>query len=351
MEGFGSWSVLTADFLIVLYIALNGVTLAAILHLVNGKWREQVRFLSVSTFALMPVAFVLLIVLLLNPESTFQWMSPSFGSGHGGHADAAHHLNGWHNYTFLVIRQISAFLLMATLYGLFIKYQHLATVDKSYAVQRKFRNIALLIPFGYVLYATMMAWDFEMTMIPNWHSASYGAYHFVSNFHFYIAFMIIFLFILRKSGALTKEIPDYVMNFLAQIMLAFTIIWTYLFFTQYLIMWYGRLPEEIVRFRNMMDNGLGVVWWTFVALKFVIPLSSLIFAFTRHTPAAMVVVATGICVGTWLERYTWISGSVDPEFYHRPMTAGFDVVVTAIVAVVAIIAMRWSLRKYGLVRS
>lgn len=348
MEGFGSWSVLTADFLIILYIALNGVTLAAILHLVNGKWREQVRFLSVSTFALMPVAGVLLVVLLLNPESTFQWMAPSVGGEHGG---AGHHLNGWHNYTFLVIRQITAFVTMAILYGMFIKYQHLATIDKSYAVQRKFRNIALLIPFGYVLYATMMAWDFEMTMMPGWHSASYGAYHFVSNFHFYVAFFIIFLFVLKKSGTLSKELPDYVFNFVAQIMLAFTIIWTYLFFTQYLIMWYGRLPEEIVRFRNMMDNGLGVVWFTFLALKFVIPLTSLVFAFTRHTPAAMVVVATGICIGTWLERYTWISGSVDPEFYHRPMTAAFDVVVTAIVAVVAIIAMRWSLRKYGLVRA
>lgn len=346
MEGFGSWSVLTADFLIILYIALNGVTLAAILHLVNGKWREQVRFLSVSTFALMPVAFVLLLVLLLNPESTFPWMAHS-GGEHGG---AGHELNAWHNYTFLVIRQITAFLVMATLYGLFIKYQHLATIDKSYPTQRMFRNIALLIPFGYVLYATMMAWDFEMTMLAGWHSASYGAYHFVSNFHFFVAFLIIFLFILKKSGKLSKEVPSYVFNFLAQIMLAFTIIWTYLFFTQYLIMWYGRLPEEIVRFRNMMDNGLGVVWFTFLALKFVIPLSSLVFAFTRHTPAAMVVVATGICIGTWLERYTWISGSVAPEFYHRPMTAAFDVVVTAIVAVIAIMALRWSLRKYGLVR-
>ena len=343
MEGFGSWSVLTTNFLIVLYIALNGVTLVALVHLANGKWRFQFRYLACSLAALFPVAFVLLIILLLNGESTFQWLA------HAHDIDA--HIPGWHNYTFLVTRQIIGFFVITALYGLFIKYQYLATIDPSYSAQRRFRNIALLIPFGYVLYATMVSWDFEMTMLPSWHSASYGAYHFISNFHFFLAFFAIFLFVLVGTGRLRKEVPHYVFNFLAQMMLAFTILWTYLFFTQYLIMWYGRLPEEIVRFRNMMDYGLEPIWWAFVTLKFIIPLCALIFTYNRHTPKVIVMIAASICLGTWLERYTWIAGSVDPEFYHIPMTSGFDWIVTFIVFGVAFAAVRWSVYKHGLLKS
>lgn len=346
MEEFGSWSVLTTNFLFVLYIAINGVTLAALLHLANAQWRYDVRNLAVSLSALFPVAFVLLVILLLNGEQTFQWLA----QGHDGEG-GGHHLNGWHNYTFLVIRQIVGFITIAALYGYFIKYQHESTIDSSYDAQRRFRNIAMFIPVGYVLYATMMAWDFEMTMMPGWHSASFGAYHFVSFFHFFLAFFFIFLFVLSRSGKLKNDVPKHIFNFIAQMMLAFTILWTYLFFTQYLIMWYGRLPEEIVRFRNMIGNDLGGVWWTFVAMKFVFPFTCLIFARVRHTPAFALIVACSIFLGTWLERYTWIAGSVSPEYYHIPMTSAFDVVVTVLVAGIAIFGMRWSLHRYGFLKA
>ena len=98
MENFGSWSVLTTNFLIVLYLALGGVTFSSILHLVNGDWRFQVRDIACSLAVLFPLAFILLLILLANGEATFQWM------GHGA-ADGEHHLGGWFNYTFLVDRK------------------------------------------------------------------------------------------------------------------------------------------------------------------------------------------------------------------------------------------------------
>jgi hypothetical protein len=345
MENFGSWSVLTTNFLIILYLALGGVTLAAILHLANGQWRFKIRYFSCALAVLFPIAFVLLLVLLANGESTFQWLASAHGHGEG----EGPHLNGWHSYTFLVTRQIVGFLIVVGLYGLFIKLQHATAVDDSPVVYRRFRNVALLIPFAYVLYGTMVAWDFEMTMIPGWHSPSYGVYHFVSNFHAFLAFFAVFLFMLNRSGKLQKPFEDKIFNYLAQMLLAFTILWTYFFFTQYLIMWYGRLPEEITRFSSMM-SGLAPIWWTFFTLKFLIPFVTFAtFTPNRHNPPLIVTVAAGIVVGTWLERYTWISGSVDQKFYHTPMTAGFDILVTVALVAVCYYAVRWSLRRYGLI--
>lgn len=349
MENFGSWSVLTTDFLIVLYLALGGVTFSAVLHLVNGQWRFKVRNLACSLSVLFPIAGVLLALLLINGHTTFTWLhEPQGGAGHGGEE---HHLPGWLNYSFLVARQVAAFLFVWWLYRLFIKYQALSEVDTSYAVQRRFRNIALLIPFAYVLYATMMAWDFEMTQFPGWHSASYGFYHFQSNFHMFLGFFTLLLFFLNRSGKLVKPIEPYIFNQMAQFMLGMTILWTYLYFTQYLIMWYGRLPGDMLRYWGMMYNDLGPLWWTFLALKFVIPFCTLAITPNRHNPVVVTMVAGSIVLGTWIERYTWISGSVNPQFYHIPMSSLVDILFTVGVAVVATIAVRWSMAKQGLIRT
>lgn len=344
MDHFGSWSVLTTDFLIVLYLALAGVTFASILHLANGQWRFQVRYFAVATAGLFPLAGILLLVLLSSGESTFQWL----GQAHEG----GHHLNGWHDYTFLVVRQILGFLVVAGFFGLFIKYQHMTASSSDPKVHRTFRNIALVVPGVYVLYGTMVAWDFEMTMIPGWHSASYGAYQFVSMFHFFLAFLAVVLIMLHRSGKVAKPYKPFVFNYLAQMMLAFTILWTYFYFTQYLIMWYGRLPSEMDRFYSMMLNDLAPLWWSFLVMKFLIPfITFATWTPNRHNPNVILFVATSIMLGTWIERYTWVAGSVSPEFYHIPMTSVFDVVVTLVIAATGWISVRTVMTKYGLVRA
>ncbi len=343
MENFGSWSVVTTNFLIVLYLALGGVTLASVLHLCNGRWRFQVRHLACALAALFPIAFVLLLIILASGESAFPWLATAHDEGV--------HLPGWHNYGFLVARNIIAFLVVAGICLLFIKYQYQSEIDRSPEAQRRFRNIALLIPFIYFSYGSMVAWDFEMTMVPNWHSAVYGAYHFQSNFHMFLGFFTIFLFFLGRSGKLTRPFESYIYNFMAQFMLAMTILWTYFYFTQYLIMWYGRLPEEMLRYDNMMDNALAPIWWLFLVLKFVIPFCVLAITPNRHNPVVIVWVALSILVGTWLERYTWINGSVEPEFYHIPMTSIMDILITAAVIAASWFSVKWSLKRYGLVKA
>ena len=342
MENFGFWSVIITNFILVLYLALGGVTFISCLHLCNAKWRFPVRGLACSLAVLFPIAFVLMLIILAAGESAFPWLALA--------NDPEHHLSGWHNYTFLVTRNIIGFLVVAGLYLLFIKWQHEASVDSSYAAQRRFRNIALMIPFFYFSYGTMVAWDFEMTQAGGWHSASYGAYHFQSNFQMFLAFFTVFIFLLNRSGKLVTGIQGYIFNYMAQFMLAMTILWTYLYFTQYLIMWYARLPEEMYRYDNMM-GGMPGLWWTFLALKFVIPFVTLIFTPNRHNPIVIVMVACSILLGSWIERYTWISGSVDPKYYHTPMSSLWDIVVTLAVVAVCWVAVKWSLTRYGLIRN
>jgi hypothetical protein len=71
----------------------------------------------------------------------------------------------------------------------------------------------------------------------------------------------------------------------------------------------------------------------------------------RHNPKVIVTVACSILIGTWIERYTWISGSVSPEYYHIPMTSIFDIVVTLVIIALGWFSVRTVMTKYGLIRT
>jgi hypothetical protein len=330
MITFAGWSVLTVDFLMVLHLALGGVTLAALLHLVNAKWRFEIRYLSVCFFALFPLAFGLLLILLYNGARTFPWVGSSMA------------MPGWNSFGFLAAREIGGFFIVGTLYGLFIKFQSVSTRSASQA--HVFRNIALLIPFAHVLFCTMVAWDFEMTLTPGWASAIYAMYHFVSSFGMVLSVLALTVILLRHK--MVSPPGTYVINYLAQLMLAFTILWVYTFFAQYLIIWYANLPDETGRLFHNQDGPFGRLFWLFFILKFVIPFPVLVFPQSRITRGVIAFVALSIITGWWLERFVWIAGSAAESPW--PMFSPFAIVVSIIILTTAGFIVRGAMRKYGI---
>ena len=337
---FANWAVLMVNFLFVLYIPLAAVFWAAVLHLVNGKWRFEVRFLLASATSLFPLGFVLLLVILASGAHSFPWMGgETFGEP----------LNGWHNTIFFDLREIVLFIAVWSFCGYFVKvqkkeYPHADPVDR-----RRFRNVALLVPFVYCIYGTIIAWDFEMTQMPRWWSPIYGPYSFESMMRMFLAFFIVVLFVLRKRDVLKWKINDYVFNYLAQIMLALTIIWTYLFFIQYLVMWYGDLPEEIVRYHNMMNGPNWFLFWAFFFLNSFIPFLMLIFTAMRHSPALMLFPSFSILIGTFIEHYMWIISPQAADIDHTPLLSSWtDTGITAGVFIVAYLLWNRRMHKDGL---
>jgi hypothetical protein len=338
MFSYSNWSVLTASFVVVTYLALSGVTLCSVLYLVGAKWRLQVRHLAVSLFALFPLAFVLLLILLVGGEHTFPWI------GHVSHGEDVH-MPGWYTWPLLAAREVIGMLTIISVWWVFIKRQDI--MDRSEEDRIKFHRVACWVPFFTVLYATMVAWDFEMTLVPAWHSAIYAMYNLVSNFNMFLSFMLIWIFVLNTRNQLNKKVDEYVYNYFAQMMLAFTLLWMYTFFAQYLVIWYGNIGDERDRIDAMQNGDYTVIWWAMVAMKFVIPFAALCFPITRHNPQLTVAVACCIIVGTLFERYVWISGISGTGTY--PILA--FILVGALVAGAGFMLVRGAMHRSNLIKA
>jgi len=333
---FGSWSVLIVAFLLVVYIAQGGIVLSAVVHLsqvAGARWRADIAPHAHKTGFLFPLAFALLIILLASPENTFPY-----------YADKDLHLNAWHNYSFLVSREIIMLLLVTFVSFAFVWANERHDRNPTPRTRKTLTLIAALVLFIYVIYSTLLAWDFEMTLTPGWHSPMYSGYFFISNFHMYLGIFVVSAYALRCCSD-APVLTNNTFNYLAQMMLGFTLLWVYTFYAQFLTIWYGNLPEEINRLYIMMYEDadqrkgaapLASLFWWFIVLKSFLPFSLLIFAYVRHSPAMTALVGLIIFTGTALERYTWIASSYST---HMPLTAMFDWLVA--VAITALVLLSW----------
>jgi hypothetical protein len=357
MVPFASWSVLTTDFLIILHLMLGGAVFSAVLQISGARWHYEFRRVALSLFALYPLALVMLMVVISAPEVTFPWYNSEEHSAawttysfHLFGRDTGITLPHWRNYTFLAAREIGAFLLVMFLFSRYNKLMML--MGETAGHWRRFRSISFWVPAIYVLYCTMIAWDFEMTLLPDWHSAIYGMHHFISNFGMFISCTILLVYLFDRNGLMIARVPVYLYNYISQILLAFTLLWIYTFFAQYLTIWYGNLPQERNRLADLESGDLSALWWTILALKFAFPFALLVFDYVRHSPATIAAIACSIAVGTWLERYTWIAGSYPAGPYtpgYMPMTSLFDTAITLIVALAGFVLVRGALLRNGVI--
>jgi hypothetical protein len=336
MFAYSNWAVLTVSFVVVLSLALSGVVFCSVLHLVGARWRFEVRHLAASLYALFPLAFVLLIVLLAGGSNTFPWWDNP--------VTKEYHMPGWYRPDWLIAREVVGMMFMMALYWVFIKRQEVS--ERSSEDAARFHKVATWIPFFFVLYSTMVAWDFEMTLVPAWHSAIYAMQQFVSNFGMFLAFLVIWIFALNSRNRLVRPVETYVYNYIAQMLLAFTLLWIYTFFAQYLTIWYGNFPDETDRVRGMQNGDYTFIWWAMIVLKFIIPFSTLAMPYTRHHVWATTAVATCIIIGTLFERYVWIGGINGTGAY--PALAA--IVVSGVVATIGFFLVRMRLQSIQLVK-
>jgi hypothetical protein len=198
--------------------------------------------------------------------------------------------------------------------------------------ERRGRKLAAVVALSYTLVYSVLAVDLVMSLSPHWVSTMFPAYYAWGGFLSAVSLTALVCLILRNStqtdvGLTTKRQHD-----LGKMIFAFSIFWMYLFWSQYLVIWYGNIPEEtefiVSRLGSqfLQDTWYMTGFWERVAepyaritlvtwiLVWVIPFWVLLGQRPKKTPTILAVVSAGSLLGFWLERYILVTPSlVDPE--------------------------------------
>ena len=192
----------------------------------------------------------------------------------------------------------------------------------SYKKSFKLSAIFLVI-FGF----TTPIWSFDtiMSLEAHWFSTMFGWYNFAAMWVSGIAAIVVIVILVKKAGYLSWVNENHLHD-LGKLMFGFSIFWTYVWFAQFMLIWYSNIPEETVYFYKRWEPEYKPWFWLSIIINFVAPLLLLVDRDAKRKNGMMLFVAILLLCGHWLDYYIMIMpGTVES---HRGF--GFIEIGTAI---------------------
>lgn len=308
------WAALYVAALFFFIIALGTLAFYAIQRAAQAGWSPMLfRVMEGITAYLVPggiIVFVILVLSILHLNHLFVWMDPEVVE----HDELLQGKSGYLNPVFFIIRAL-IFLGGWILYREVSRRLSLAQDDATdnYNFKKNFRWSAGFLVF-YLVTESMMSWDWIMSVDPHWFSTLFGWYVFASMIVSAVT-VIAMLSIYLKSRGYLPDVNDSHIHDLAKFMFGFSIFWTYLWFGQFMLIWYANIPEEVTYFVTRIQD-YKLPFFGMLVLNFVFPL--LMLMNSDYKRINWFVIMTGIVIlgGHYLDVYLMIMpATVGDQWY------------------------------------
>ncbi len=160
------------------------------------------------------------------------------------------------------------------------------------------------------------AWDWMMSLDIHWFSTMYGWYAFAGMWISALTTIILFVLFLKRKGYL-QHVNDSHIHDLGKWVFAISFLWSYLWFCQFMLIWYTNIPEEIVYFQERLhDFGYMGLMWTVFFMNFVFPMILLMSRDAKRNYYFLIIVGSIIFVGHWLDVFMMVMPATVNGHWH-----------------------------------
>lgn len=319
-----AWQAYLLNFLFFSAIAQGAVLFSALMHTVKARWSGPLADVAESFAAFFPVSLVLFLILFLGRQYVFPWL----------HADL-HGKEVWLNVPFLFGRD---FIGLCLLYGFglaFLYHRLYFTLKTKGATGPLGRRLlerwnskpldegrfaerttifAILYLLAFALVLSLIGYDLVMAADPHWYSTLFGAYSFVKSVYIGFGALIVLSAILHMNEKNAYQIEEHQFHDIGKLFFAFCLVWADFFYAQFVVIWYGNIPEET---SYIIERTMAAPWrtlaWTIFIGCFVAPFIILLNRRIKTRPKAMTVICLFVMLGIWLEHYLLLG----PAFHHH----------------------------------
>jgi hypothetical protein len=294
----------------VLFLSVAGIFFTAMHYLVGATWSVVVRRVAEAFTSWMPFALLLFLLLLLGVPKLYVWSNPPAVVPH----EAEHVTKGGYlSVPFFTLRN-ALILAIWTFFALaFVRNSTRQDATRDPALTRKSLRMAPAFVVIFAITITLVGFDLLMSLEPLWYSTIFGVYCFAGAWQSFLAALAITVVLLRRQGALNGIVSRFHYHDLGKYVFAFSVFWMYIAFSQFMLIWYANLPEEIEWFIPRTYTGWGGIGILLMVLKFAVPFFGLMHQKVKESETGLLTIASIVLIGQWVDLYWIILPAFSPE--------------------------------------
>ena len=305
------WAALYVACIFFMLISLGVLAFYAIQYAAQAGWSPILfRVMEGITGYLLPgsiIFFVLLVAASMHwgHNHLFVWMDPEVINPESIHFDKLiFQKKGWLS----VVRfLVTAVIFLGVWNWVRFKFRQNSIAQDSASdnapYKRNFKLAAFFLVF-FIVSESMMSWDWIMSVDPHWYSTLFGWYVFASFFVSGITVIALITLYLKSKGYLEQVNTSHIHD-LAKFMFGISIFWTYLWFSQFMLIWYSNIPEEVTYFVTRIEH-YKLPFFGMLALNFIFPLLILINTDFKRLTWVVVMAGTVILFGHYIDFFNMI---------------------------------------------
>ena len=285
-----------------LTLAIGAAFFLALQYITQSGWSAMFKRVPEAVSSFIPVGVILLsLVLILGAHSLYHW----------SHAEAVEHdpLLKWKepylNLPFMIIRYVLFVGLWVFMTFLLRKYSLLE--DKvgglEYFKKSEFYSkvFIFILAFTFVL-GTI---DWIMSINSHWFSTLFSVKNFASAFYHGSATIVIIVLVLNRLGYF-PQLNQYHRHDFSKYLFMLSIIYGYLWYAQYMLIWYANMPEETMYYTRILQEGWQLPFFLDIIINWAFPFIFLMLNKIAKNPKALLFTASLLLIGHWIDLYLQI---------------------------------------------
>ncbi len=314
------WASLLQNSVFFLLVVNASMFFICITTLAWGGWQMAFRRVPEAISAVVPVigvicGAILLAIVFGDNHTIYHWTDAE----HVMHDPILSHKKGFLNKPFFAIATIITIVGWSLLgYKMRQLSRKLDNEPLATLEERKkyiFNNTVWAALFIVLFSLTVMSsipWLWLMSIDAHWYSTMYSWYTFASTFVSGIALIALFVIFLKNNDYL-EYVNNEHLHDLGKFMFAFSVFWTYLWFSQFMLIWYANIPEETIYFQPRAHGIYKGIFWLMFIINFIAPLLILMTRSAKRNYGTVALMAVLIIFGHWLDFYQMVFPAVSPN--------------------------------------
>ncbi|MEO0000845.1 MAG: hypothetical protein RL766_891 [Bacteroidota bacterium] len=314
------WAVLLQNSVFFLLVVNASMFFICVTTMAHGGWQMAFRRVPEAISSVVPIFGLLTLIVFIalifgHRHDIYHWLDKE----HVEHDPILKGKSGFLNPVFFMIWSVVAIGLWAFLGSKMRKLSSEADEQMDQETGRKYiiKNTAwaaaFLVAFGLTVGSTI-PWLWLMSIDAHWYSTMYSWYTFASSFVAGMSLVALFVVYLKNQDYLEYVTEEHLHD-IGKFMFAFSVFWTYLWYSQFMLIWYANIPEETVYFKPRMQGPYRVIFFLNLILNFAVPFLLLMRRGSKRNYTTISVLAVAIIMGHWTDFYQMVMPGTLHEHY------------------------------------